>query len=84
MRYEDLIRDPEGQLRQLYEHLEFGDFEKYLPRVRQYFADHADYATNRYELTARQRATIAERWGEVIDRYGYGQPGGGWSQPRSG
>jgi omega-hydroxy-beta-dihydromenaquinone-9 sulfotransferase len=74
--YEDLIRDPEGQLRRLYEHLELGGFEKYLPRLRQYFADHADYETNRHELTAQQRATIAERWGEVIDRYGYRRPRG--------
>lgn len=71
LRYEDLIADPEGQLRQLYEHLELGDFERFLPRLRQYLAEHADYETNAYEITDEQRAVVAKRWGEVIDRYGY-------------
>jgi omega-hydroxy-beta-dihydromenaquinone-9 sulfotransferase len=73
LRYEDLVGDPEGQLRRLYEHLGLGGFEQYRPRLRQYLADHADYDTNTYELTAEQRATVAERWGEVIHRYRYGQ-----------
>ena len=71
LRYEDLISDPEGQLRRLYEHLGLGDFEQYLPRLRQYLADHMDYETNTYELTTEQRAIVTERWGEVIHRYGY-------------
>ena len=49
------------------------DFEQYLPRLRQYLADHMDYETNIYELTAEQRAIVAQRWGEVIHRYRYGQ-----------
>lgn len=71
LRYEDLIADPEAQLRGLYEHLALGDFEQYLPRLRQYLAEHVDYRTNRYELTAEQRAAVDENWGDVIDRYGY-------------
>jgi len=71
LRYEELIADPEGQLRLLYEHLRLGGFEEYRPRLRQYFAEHANYATNSYELPDEQRAIVTERWGEVIDRYGY-------------
>lgn len=71
LRYEDLISDPEGQLRRLYEHLDLGGFEQYLPRLREYLADHVDYRTNSYDLTAEQRAMIDEKWGDVIDRYGY-------------
>ena len=71
LRYEDLIADPEGQLRRLYEHLRLGCFEQYRPRLRQYLADHADYETNSYDLTAEQCKIVTERWGEVIDRYGY-------------
>jgi omega-hydroxy-beta-dihydromenaquinone-9 sulfotransferase len=71
LRYEDLIADPEGQMRALYEHLELGDFEGFLPRLRQYLAEHEDYETNSYEITDEQRAIVAERWSEVIDRYGY-------------
>jgi omega-hydroxy-beta-dihydromenaquinone-9 sulfotransferase len=71
LRYEDLISDPEGQLRRLYEHLGLGDFEQYLPRLRQYLTDHMDYQTNAYELTAEERAIVTQRWGNVVDRYGY-------------
>jgi hypothetical protein len=73
LRYEDLISDPEGQLRRLYEHLGLGGFEQYRSRLRQYLADHMDYETNTYDLTAEQRAIVTERWGEVIHRYGYRQ-----------
>ena len=72
-RYEDLVRDPEEQLRRLYEHLRLGGFEEYWPLMRRYLAEHADYKTNRYELTAEQRAMVTQRWGEVIRRYGYDQ-----------
>jgi hypothetical protein len=71
LRYEDLIGDPEGQMRRLYEYLGLGGFERYRPGLRQYLAEHADYQTNTYELTADQRAIITQRCGEVIDRYGY-------------
>jgi hypothetical protein len=71
LRYEDLIADPQGQMRQLYEHLGLDCFEEYRSRLRQYLADHADHETNTYELSAVQRAIVAERWGEVIHRYRY-------------
>ncbi|BAX90720.1 sulfotransferase family protein [Mycobacterium shigaense] len=71
LRYEDLIADPEEQLRRLYEHLGLGEFDRYLPRLRQYLAEHVNYRTNSYELTAEQRATVDENWGQLIDRYGY-------------
>jgi omega-hydroxy-beta-dihydromenaquinone-9 sulfotransferase len=71
LRYEDLIADPEAQLQSLYEHLGLGGFEEYRPRLREYLADHADYKTNGYELTAEQHKIVTERWGEVMHRYGY-------------
>jgi hypothetical protein len=71
LRYEDLVRDPIGQLRTIYEHLELGDFEQLLPKLKPYLADTADYKTNRYELPPELRDTITQRWGHVIQRYGY-------------
>lgn len=75
LRYEDLISDPEGELRQLYEHLGLGDFERFRPRLRQYFAEREHYQTNTYQLTAEQRAIVDEHWSEVMDRYGYSRQG---------
>ncbi|MCV7195914.1 sulfotransferase [Mycobacterium angelicum] len=75
LRYEDLISDPEGELRRLYDHLGLGDFERFRPRLRQYFAEREDYKTNTYRLTEEQRAIVDEHWSEVMDRYGYSRQG---------
>jgi omega-hydroxy-beta-dihydromenaquinone-9 sulfotransferase len=70
--YEDLIRDPVGELRKLYDHLELGGFDEALPRMQKYLADNAGYQTNRYKpLDPALRDEITRRWGEVIWRYGY-------------
>ena len=74
LRYEDLIRDPEGQMRLLYDRLQLGGFEQALPGIKKYLADHASYQTNRYpSLTPELQAEITRRWGGVIERYGYGK-----------
>ncbi len=71
LRYEDLTRDPVGQLRRLYEQLELDGFEEFVPRLEEYLASIAGYETNRYELPAGLRAEIGRRWGSVIRQYGY-------------
>jgi hypothetical protein len=73
LRYEELVADPVGQLRGLYEHLRLGGFDEALPHVQRYLAGVSGYETNRYELTEAQRAAIAQRWGAVIQRYGYSE-----------
>jgi omega-hydroxy-beta-dihydromenaquinone-9 sulfotransferase len=72
LRYEDLIRDPVGQMRLLYDELALGEFDRALPRLRQFLKDNANYETNHYELSAPLGAEIDRRWGTVIERYGYG------------
>jgi hypothetical protein len=71
MRYEDLVADPRGQLRILYERLGLGAFERVLPRIEGYLAEHAGYETNRYTLAPEWRQQVAERWGGYARRYGY-------------
>lgn len=77
VRYEDLVADPAGQMRELYEHLELGGFEAMLPRMEAYLDERSDYQTNRYELPDAERAEIERRWGAVIHRYGYDEDGSG-------
>jgi hypothetical protein len=71
LRYEDLVRDPIGQLRTLYGALDLGDFEPARPSVEAHLAGLKDYVTNRYVLTPAERRTITQRWGAIIRRYGY-------------
>jgi omega-hydroxy-beta-dihydromenaquinone-9 sulfotransferase len=72
MRYEDLIADPVGQMRLLYEHLELGGFDEFLPRLKGYLDAHAGYKPNRYtDLSPSLCAELERRWGRVIRHYGY-------------
>ena len=71
VRYEDLVADPVGGIRAIYERLELGQFEKVLPSLQQYAADKADYQANRYEISAQTRAEICRRWSAYIKQYGY-------------
>ena len=69
--YEDLVRDPIEHVRAIYEHLDLGDFEEVLSKLKQYIADTVDYTTNRYQLSPELQDAITQRWGHVIRRYGY-------------
>jgi hypothetical protein len=71
LRYEDLVRDPIGQLEVIYRVLELGEFEPARPRVEAYLAGLKNYETNRYTLTPDERRKITRHWGAVIRRYGY-------------
>jgi len=72
LRYEDLIADPVGQMRLLYERLQLGGFDAFLPRLKTYLDAHAGYRTNRYpDLAPELRAEIERRWGHIIRQYGY-------------
>jgi hypothetical protein len=74
LRYEDLLSDPIGQMRLLYERLELGSFEELEPRVKAYLDGNASYNRNRYpDLAPELRAEIERRWGTVIRQYGYEQ-----------
>src|SRR5262249_52417266 len=75
LRYEDLIADPVGRLRRLYDALGLDGFDQARPHLEQYWREHAGYQTNHYpQLTPAEHAEITRRWGKVIEHYGYGVP----------
>jgi hypothetical protein len=74
VRYEDLVRDPLGQMQSLYEHLELGEFELLRPKLAAYFADRQDYKTGTYQNDDPLRQRIDDRWGPYMRKYGYCQP----------
>ncbi len=71
LRYENLVRDPVGELRQVYATLNLEGFDAVRPRIEEYQRQNANYETNKFQLTDEQRAVIEQRWGDVIRRYGY-------------
>jgi len=71
VRYEDLVRDPLGQMRQIYQRLDLGDFETAAPAVEAYFARRADYRPSRYQLAPEHHAEVTRRWLPYMHKYGY-------------
>ena len=72
VRYEDLTKDPVGEVRRIYERLDLGDFETARPHLDRYLAEMSRYERNKWQLSDAERAEIDRHWGEVIRKYGYG------------
>lgn len=72
VRYEDLVCDTVGVMRQVYEQLDLGQFERVLPALEQYARDSADYKTNRWVLSEEDKQRIAQHWGPYVERWGPG------------
>ena len=73
VRYEDLVAQPIQEMQRIYEELKLGGFEEVLPRLNTYFAEKADYKTNRYQLPPELAAEISRRWASFFQRYGYAE-----------
>jgi LPS sulfotransferase NodH len=71
IRYEDLVRDPIGELRRVYEHLNLGDFSVVEPQLADYATSKRDYQVNRHQLADALRDEIARRWAFYFQAYGY-------------
>lgn len=76
LRYEELVKDPAGEMRRTYEALGLGGFEAYRPHLEGYLATNRGYEPNRYTLPDVDRDEITRRWGDVVRRYGYEVRGG--------
>jgi hypothetical protein len=71
LRYEELVKDPVGELEATYAALELEGFEPARPRVQEYLRQTHGYETNKYSLSPEDRREIEQRCGDVLHRYGY-------------
>jgi omega-hydroxy-beta-dihydromenaquinone-9 sulfotransferase len=70
--YEDLDRDPLGQLEMIYQGLSMGDFAEVRPAMEKYLGTIANYQKNRYRaMDAGLKQRIAEAWSQSFDVWGY-------------
>ena len=69
--YEDLARDPVGEVRRVYAQLELGDFENIREPLELYLETQRDYRPNEHALKPEISAAIATRWGRYFEQYGY-------------
>jgi hypothetical protein len=71
VRYEDLVADPVGQLRRIYNTIELGDFEPARAAVAEYARGIHDYQTNEYDVPRDVADRVRRRWAPYFQRYGY-------------
>jgi hypothetical protein len=70
--FEDLERDPIGEVRRTYEALGLSGFERVLPRLSEYVASLADYRKNEYPvLPPELRRRIHAEWRRSFEEWGY-------------
>ena len=72
LRFEDLERDPVGQIGHVYDALSLGDFEPARPKVEAYAATLKDYRKNTFnDLEEETRAQVHARWRRSFEKWGY-------------
>jgi len=71
VRYEELVADPVGQMREVYERLNLGEFANVEPEIAGYVKQRSDYRTNKYALPPEVADRVRKRWSPYFQRYGY-------------
>lgn len=73
IRYEDLARDPVGQMERIYTQLNLPDFATTRPALEAFARAQASYRTNRYQLPPHLQSETTRRWSGFARQYGYEQ-----------
>jgi hypothetical protein len=71
VRYEELVADPVGQMRNVYEKLALGNFDQIEPAILRHTTKTRDYRTNKYTLPPDVADRVRGRWAPYFQRYGY-------------
>jgi hypothetical protein len=71
VRFEDLERDPLGEMKRVYSRLNLPGYEESEPAFQSYLASQRTYQKNRLQLSADERRDIDERWAFAFAALGY-------------
>ena len=74
VRFEDLERDPLGELERLYAELSLPGWEQAEPAIRAYVGTLAQYRKNTYRFEQDVIDRVQERWRFAVDGWGYEPP----------
>jgi len=70
--FEELERDPVGEIRTLYDRLSLEGFDQLEPKLKQYVDSLSDYKKNEYpELSPGLRNKLGKAWRRSFDEWGY-------------
>ncbi|MBQ7646521.1 MAG: sulfotransferase [Clostridia bacterium] len=71
IRFEDFEKDPYPYLKEAYEKLDLGDYEKAKPGFEEYMKAEKDYKKNEYDYPERLKQKVDEKLGFFFEHYGY-------------
>lgn len=71
IRYEDLVANPVGEMRQIYQRLGLGEFANVEPALMRHAMKTRGYKTNKYQLPPDVAERVRGRWAPYFQRYGY-------------
>jgi hypothetical protein len=71
VRYEELVADPVGRMREVYVGLNLGGFADVEPALLRHALKSRDYRTNKYSIPPDVADRVRGRWAPYFQRYGY-------------
>lgn len=74
IKYEDLVKDPLENVKQIYSKLRIPGFEKALPEMMKYLERQKHYKTNVYNIDKKIIQHVKTNWSFTIDSWGYTPP----------
>ncbi|MFK7768905.1 MAG: sulfotransferase [Mariniblastus sp.] len=69
--FEQLLADPNAEMRRVYEQLELGGFDDAEPAIDSYFESRKDHKTNPFSIDETLRMDIDNNWHQYMDEFGY-------------
>ena len=76
VRFEDLERDPLGELARLYAELDLPDWENAEPHIAAYLETIADYRKNEFRIEQSIIERVGEKWRFALEEWNYRPPNG--------
>lgn len=71
VRYEDVVKDPLGNIEKIYKTLEIEGFEKAKPAIERYIESLKGYKPNKHEMDPRLMKKISQRFDFAFKKWGY-------------
>ncbi len=69
--YESFIQQPLQHLKEIYEHLQLGDFSTVSPRFNKYLSSQKQFKTSSYHLSTAMKNHIYQKWQFAFDAFHY-------------
>lgn len=75
VRYEELVADPIGEMKRLYQELKLSKFDAVREPMENHARAVAGYKRNRFVISSAQKARIERCWGSLLKAKHYTWPG---------